>query len=169
MAVCAQKKAIPSPLTSRKGLRILIEKRTKNLRDIQGILFFVKYLKIYNSIISLDCLLVDEKEFSMQAIIRKQDAEELEHQITEGKGYLIEKFSVIPNRKKFVAVDRDYMIQLTKSTQLSKVEDNSEGIPYNDSILTDVVGKITAIGEITHRYIGQTLTPIRNLEIEDLE
>ncbi|XP_020093386.1 uncharacterized protein LOC109713637 [Ananas comosus] len=136
-------------------------------------------------IFSLDCLLVDKEEFSMQATIRKQDAEDLKCRITEGKVYVIEKFSVIPTRKKFVAVDRYYMIQLSKSTQFTEVEDDSEGIPlhsfnfstfyeinkkqHNDSILTDVVGKIAAIGEITHRYISQSLPPIRNLEIEDFE
>ncbi|XP_020103317.1 uncharacterized protein LOC109720538 isoform X3 [Ananas comosus] len=137
------------------------------------------------NIFSLDCLLIDEKGFSMQATIRKQDVEAFKCQITEGSIYLIEKFSIIPNRKKFVAVDRHYMIQINKSTQVTKVQEDSEAIPlysfnfstffeiekkrYNDAVLTDVIGKIAVIGEITHRYIGQTLTPIRNLEIEDLD
>lgn len=91
----------------------------------------------------------------MQATIRKEDADELKCRITEGKVYLIEKFNVIPSRKKFVAVDRYYMIQLSKSTQLAEVEDNLEGIPlhsfyfstfyeidkkrYNDAILTGTI------------------------------
>nr|CAD1829960.1 unnamed protein product [Ananas comosus var. bracteatus] len=40
---------------------------------------------------------------------------------------------------------------------------------YNDTALTDVLGQISAISEITQKYVGQTLTPIRNLEIQDLE
>ncbi|XP_020102972.1 uncharacterized protein LOC109720334 [Ananas comosus] len=138
-----------SRVTSRKGLRILLKHKDKEPEGpMENVLLSqltlyqkecrikVRICRLWQStapflkgdIFSLECLLVDEKGFPMQATIRKQDAEEFQCRIIEGAVYLIEKFSVIPN----------------------------------------VIGKLSAVSEITHRYIGQTLTPIRNLEIQDL-
>nr|CAD1829071.1 unnamed protein product [Ananas comosus var. bracteatus] len=136
-------------------------------------------------IFGLDCLMVDEKGYSLQATIRKKDVEELKSRLAEGNVYLIEKFNVIPSKKKFIVVERLYMIQINKWTSLTLVEENVDQIPlysfkflsfphvenqrYNDTVLTDVFGRVTAVSEIAHKYVGQTLTPLRNLEIQDLE
>ncbi len=93
--------------------------------------------------------------YSLQATIRKQDADEIRSRITEGSIYIIEKFNVVPNKKKYAAVDRRYMVQINKWTSLTLLEEGNEQLPlysfnfikfsdlqkerYNDTVLTGII------------------------------
>nr|CAD1830264.1 unnamed protein product [Ananas comosus var. bracteatus] len=73
--------------------------------------------QLKKDILSLDCLLIDEEGYAMQATIRKHDATTFRALLSEGNAYIIENFNVIPSRNTYKVVDRRYMIQISKWTQ----------------------------------------------------
>ncbi|XP_020113189.1 uncharacterized protein LOC109727463 [Ananas comosus] len=95
------------------------------------------------------------KGYSLQGTIRKKDTEEFKSRLAEGKIYLIEKFSVIPSKKKFVTVERPYMVQINRWTFVTLVEEEMDIMPlysfnfsnfqqvenqrYNDTVLTEKI------------------------------
>lgn len=88
----------------------------------------------------------------MQATIRKQDAEEVRSQLTEGNIYQIEKLNVIPSKKKFVVVDRLYMIQTNKWTKLTQINEDISTLPlYSFNFLSFSQAE-------NHRYNDTALT-----------
>ncbi len=77
----------------------------------------------------------------MQGTIRKQDVEDFKHQLAEGGAYIIEKFNVIQSKKRFIAVNRSYMIQISKWTSITPLEENTDSLPlysFNFSSFSEV-------------------------------
>nr|CAD1827504.1 unnamed protein product [Ananas comosus var. bracteatus] len=73
-----------------------------------------------NDILSLECLLIDEEGYSMQATIRKHDAEHFRSLIDEGSVYIVENFNLILAKNNYVAVNQKHMIQFSKWTRVLK-------------------------------------------------
>nr|CAD1839751.1 unnamed protein product [Ananas comosus var. bracteatus] len=69
-----------------------------------------------NNILSLDCLLIDEEGYTMQATVRKFDADHFRTLLSEGDVYIFENFNVVPSRNTYKVVDRKYMVQISKWT-----------------------------------------------------
>nr|CAD1826123.1 unnamed protein product [Ananas comosus var. bracteatus] len=138
-----------------------------------------------NNILSLDCLLIDEEGCTMQATVRKFDADHFRTLLSEGDVYIFENFNVVPSRNTYKVVDRKYMVQISKWTHVLKANNDIGSIPlysfyfinfghikakkYNDTCLIDVLGSITAVASVSQTYVAQELTAIRKLEIRDLE
>nr|CAD1818598.1 unnamed protein product [Ananas comosus var. bracteatus] len=141
--------------------------------------------QLKKDILSLDCLLIDEEGYAMQATIRKHDATTFRALLSEGNAYIIENFNVIPSRNTYKVVDRRYMIQISKWTRIVEAKEDVTQIPfhnfyflsfdyirnkkYADGCLIDVIGNIVATGTISYTYVGQERTAIRKLQIGNLE
>nr|CAD1844173.1 unnamed protein product [Ananas comosus var. bracteatus] len=145
-----------------------------------------------NNILSLDCLLIDDEEYAMQATVRKYDAEHFRSVLSEGTVYIFENFNVVPSRNNYKVVDRKYMVQISKWTRVLKTNDAVSSIPlhsfyfidfayiyciifnqYNHNYVlfhsSDVLSSVTSIAPLSHTYVAQELTAIRKLEIRDIE
>nr|CAD1831554.1 unnamed protein product [Ananas comosus var. bracteatus] len=79
--------------------------------------------KTKNEIMSLECLLIDEKGRSMQGTIRKFDVQHFKSIISEGTVYIMENFNVIPYKYKIV--DDKYIIQINKWTNITETTDDN--------------------------------------------
>nr|CAD1818325.1 unnamed protein product [Ananas comosus var. bracteatus] len=73
-----------------------------------------------NDILSLECLLIDEEGYSMQATIRKHDADNFKSLIDEGSVYIVDNFNLILAKNNYAAVNQKHMIQFSKWTHLLK-------------------------------------------------
>ncbi|OAY75938.1 Replication protein A 70 kDa DNA-binding subunit B, partial [Ananas comosus] len=138
-----------------------------------------------NNILSLDCLLIDDEEYTMQATVRKYDAEHFRSLLSEGTVYIFENFNVVPSRNNYKVVDRKYMVQISKWTRVLKTKDDISSFPlysfyfisfghvkakkHNEGCLLDVLGGVTSIAPVSHTYVAQDLTAVRKLEIRDID
>nr|CAD1832249.1 unnamed protein product [Ananas comosus var. bracteatus] len=75
--------------------------------------------QLKKDILSLDCLLIDEEGYAMQATIRKHDADTFRALLAEGSAYIIENFNVLPSRNSYKVVDRKYTVQISKWTRIN--------------------------------------------------
>ncbi|XP_030970916.1 uncharacterized protein LOC115991354 [Quercus lobata] len=116
-----------------------------------------------NNFISLDMIFIDEKKSLMHAIVRKN---------------VFQKFSTIL-RYRLVSNDLNIIFLLT--TSVKECNEESELIPMHafefatydcinnrlndNSYLTDMIGKLTAVGPIEQVHFHNGSTNIRNLQI----
>lgn len=68
---------------------------------------------------------------SMQATIRKHDAEHFKQILSEDTVYVIENFNIIPSRNNYKVLNQKYMIQISKWTNVVETQNDVESIPFH--------------------------------------
>ncbi|KAF3968342.1 hypothetical protein CMV_007749 [Castanea mollissima] len=134
-----------------------------------------------NNFISLDMILIDEKKNLMHAIVRKNVFQKFGAILHERGTFVISNFKVIVTKKGYRPVSNDLNIIFLLTTSVKECNEKSELIPMhafefatydcinsrlnNNSYLTDIIGKLTAVGPIEQVHFDNGSTNIRNLQI----
>uniref|UniRef100_A0A7N2M120 Uncharacterized protein n=1 Tax=Quercus lobata TaxID=97700 RepID=A0A7N2M120_QUELO len=134
-----------------------------------------------NNFISLDMIFIDEKKNLMHAIVRKNVFQKFSTILREGGTFIISNFKVIVTNKGYRPVSNDLNIIFLLTTSVKECNEESELIPMHafefatydcinnrlndNSYLTDIIGKLTAVGPIEQVHFHNGSTNIRNLQI----
>ncbi|XP_078152482.1 replication factor A protein 1-like [Carex rostrata] len=139
----------------------------------------------YGKIFSHDFILVDKEKTAIKGFIDVDDpdANDVLQKIEEGSVYEIYKFRLDGSRDQYKRVDHKFRIQLTASTEITKVIDGNATFPlrYFDfkslksigttikgaKTIVDVIGQVTSIGPIKQVLKNHAQVSIRDIEIED--
>ncbi|KAJ9555976.1 hypothetical protein OSB04_010590, partial [Centaurea solstitialis] len=129
-------------------------------------------------LISLDMVFIDEMGTLMATTIRKNLVSKFKHLLKEGLVYSVKNFKVVRNSGDYRVVNSEFKIIFTLLTTVKRVEENEPSIPLHgfeygkektvntrvndDTILTDIIGCITEIGDM--ETVGGGYTK-RDLEI----
>ncbi|KAJ9561675.1 hypothetical protein OSB04_006835 [Centaurea solstitialis] len=114
-------------------------------------------------VISLDMVIIDDKQSLMTATIRKNLIDRFNNLLKKGVVYIIQNFKVVPNSSDFRVNDSAFKILLTLITKLKKVDDHPS-IPMHgfrfvgqkiiddrvndNTLLTDIAGRLTVVGAV---------------------
>ncbi|KAJ9540554.1 hypothetical protein OSB04_027060 [Centaurea solstitialis] len=115
-------------------------------------------------LISLDMVFIDEMGTLMATTIRKNLVSKFKHLLKEGLVYSVKNFKVVRNSGDYRVVNSEFKIIFTLLTTVKRVEENEPSIPLHgfeygkektvntrvndDTILTDIIGCITEIGDM---------------------
>ncbi|XP_065624645.1 uncharacterized protein LOC111994371 isoform X1 [Quercus suber] len=185
--LCSAKRILPklSGITMSKGQSFLDQisdaKETRRIRVRICRMWKAVNKRSGNNFISLDMIFIDEKENLMHAIVRKNVFQKFSAILHEGGTFIISNFKVIVTNKGYRPVSNDLNIIFLLTTSVKECNEESELIPmhafefatYNcinnrlndNSYLTDLIGKLTAVGPIEQVHFDSGSTNIRNLHI----
>ncbi|KVI06990.1 protein of unknown function DUF223, partial [Cynara cardunculus var. scolymus] len=115
-------------------------------------------------LISLDMVVIDENGSLMTVMVRKNLVNKFNHLLKEGNVYILKNFKVVENSGAFKIIDSKLKIMFTLLTKVEKVDTYVPSIPMHgfqhasektvndrlndDNILTDIIGCLTAVGDV---------------------
>ncbi|XP_038721806.1 uncharacterized protein LOC120013903 [Tripterygium wilfordii] len=153
----------------------------------------VRISRVWNTIVptandlllSHDYLFTDEEGMTMQATIKKNTASDLRAQLIEGDIYCIMNFVVVQSNKKYRICESEQMIRLGKWTRVQQLTLAQHLIPVDafkfiehgllmdrvndDTSLTDFIGKLVSVTELSKIPINGRVSEKKNLIIQDKE
>ncbi|KAL0012996.1 hypothetical protein SO802_000065 [Lithocarpus litseifolius] len=139
-------------------------------------------IKTNNELMSVDLVLLDEKDNLIHASIRKSFVNHF-RDIQEGKIYRIKYFGVVKNKDAYRIVNHKYMIRFYATTSVKLLETNDELIakkkfelvPFDElkyladknTTLTDVIGEIVGISPMEKIEVRGKKLNKRLIELQD--
>ncbi|KAK9987794.1 hypothetical protein SO802_028033 [Lithocarpus litseifolius] len=139
-------------------------------------------IKTNNELMSVDLVLLDEKDNLIHASIRKSFVNHF-RDIQEGKIYRIKYFGVVKNKDAYRIVNHKYMIRFYATTSVKLLEKNDELIakqkfelvPFHElkyladknTTLTDVIGEIIGISPMEKIEVRGKKLNKRLIELQD--
>ncbi|KAL3613299.1 Replication factor A protein 1 [Castilleja foliolosa] len=133
--------------------------------------------------ISTEFVLVDEEANSIHAIIWPSNARQIKDKLNEGLIYFINKFTVLPNKAKYrIIVKNDLMLELNAGTTVKMAKEENKNIPLHafefveleklepsvDEHLLDVIGVLSAVGDVQEQNFRGSVVKILDLEIVNM-
>ncbi|XP_023882276.1 replication protein A 70 kDa DNA-binding subunit C [Quercus suber] len=158
------------------------EKDDWNIRVRVTRMWEVLNIKTNSELMSVDLVLLDEKDNLIHASIRKSFVNHV-RDIQEGKIYRIKYFGVVENKDAYRIVNHKYMIRFYATTSVKLLETNDELIakqkfelvPFDElkyladknTTLTDVIGEIVGISPMEKIEVRGKKLNKRLIELQD--
>ncbi|KAF5742790.1 hypothetical protein HS088_TW09G00850 [Tripterygium wilfordii] len=135
-----------------------------------------------DELMSVDFIMVDHEKTAIQRSIRKEDAPRIKELIREGEIYTFSNLIVTDARKKFCVCPHKLMIRIGSWSIIKQMVNPALQIPihsfslvddsnldarlYNDIELTDILGHLNSMTELTYAFINGREVAKKNLIIQ---